>query len=188
MRRKTSRIAGLVSQILAVVLFAGQPAVAEPAPARGREQAASESPAIPTPAVLLMLIRTTLVALNQANFTGNYTVLHSLGTPHLQATSSPADLGIAFQNLREQRLDLSPVLVLPPELSQPPSITQDGALRLTGLFRTRPVEITFVAVFRPVAGIWRIEGLSVNSQASPPPAPLKPIANVVAKSVSRTAR
>ena len=78
---------------------------------------------VPTPDVLLMLVRTTLVALNQANFTGNYSVLHDLGTPHLQATNSQAQLGIAFTNLREQKLDLSRVLLLSPDLTEPPSIT-----------------------------------------------------------------
>jgi hypothetical protein len=187
MHERTSRIAGLVGLILAAVVLAGEPAAAEPASPRGQEQAASQSPAVLTPAVLLMLIRTTLVALNQANFTGNYTVLHGLGTPQLQAMSSPADLGTAFQNLREQRLDLSPVLVVSPELTKPPLVTQDGALRLTGVFRTQPVQITFVAVFRPVAGIWRVEGLSVNSQPAPPLPPLKPIANA-AKLPPRSAR
>jgi hypothetical protein len=122
---------------------------------------------VPTPDVLLMLVRTTLVALNQANFTGNYSVLHDLGTPQLQATTSQAQLGIAFTNLREQKLDLSRVLLLSPDLTEPPSIYSDGTLRLAGVFPTSPVQITFVMAFRPVAGIWRIEGLSVRTL--PPP-------------------
>ena len=111
---------------------------------------------MPPPDVLLMLVRTTLVALNQANFTGNYSVLHDLGTPQLQAAHSQAQLGIAFTNLREQKLDLSRVLLLSPELTEPPSITSDGTLRLAGVFPTRPVQISFV---------WR-SGLSLAFGAS----------------------
>ena len=122
---------------------------------------------VPTPDVLLMLVRTTLVALNQANFTGNYSVLHDLGTPHLQATHSQAQLGIAFTNLREQKLDLSRVLLLSPDLTEPASVTSDGTLRLAGVFRTSPVQITFAMAFRPIAGIWRIEGLSVSTLPAP---------------------
>ncbi len=122
---------------------------------------------VPTPDVLLMLVRTTLVALNQANFTGNYSVLHDLGTPHLQATNSQAQLGIAFTNLREQKLDLSRVLLLSPDLTEPPSITGDGTLRLAGVYPTSPVQITFVMTFRPIAGVWRIEGLSVATLPAP---------------------
>ncbi|MEX2032293.1 MAG: hypothetical protein WEA81_05445 [Dehalococcoidia bacterium] len=121
----------------------------------------------PTPDVLLMLVRTALVALNQANFTGNYSVLRDLGTPQLQASHSQAQLGIAFTNLREQRLDLSRVLLLAPELTEPPSVANDGTLRLAGVFPTSPVQISFAMAFRPVAGVWRIEGLSVRTL--PPP-------------------
>jgi hypothetical protein len=133
-------------------------------PARAEEVSA------PTPDVLLMLVRTTLVALNQANFTGNYAVLHALGTPRLQAMSSPVQLGIAFTNLREQRIDLSRVLLLAPELTEPPNIAPDGTLRLVGVFRTSPVQVAFVTVFKPVAGIWRIDGLSVRTLPAPAPA------------------
>ena len=35
--------------------------------------------AIPSPEELLALIRTTIIALNQANMTGNYTVLRDIG-------------------------------------------------------------------------------------------------------------
>ena len=41
-----------------------------------------------------MLIRTTLLALNQAVQTGNFTVLRDLGSPDLQSANSPAQLGI----------------------------------------------------------------------------------------------
>lgn len=130
--------------------------------------------AVPAPAVLLMLVRTTLIALNQANFTGNYGVLHALGTPRLQTSVSPVELGIAFTDLREQRLDLSPVLLLSPELSEPPSLAPDGTLRLAGIFNTTPVHIAFVTVFKPVAGIWRIEGLSVRALPVSAPAQAGP--------------
>src|SRR5262249_28856242 len=106
-----------------------------------------------------MLVRATLVALNQANFTGNYSVLRDLGTPQLQAANSQAKLAIAFTNLREQHLDLSRVLLLSPDLTEPPSVASDGALRLVGLYRTSPVQISFAMVFRPLDGIWRIDGL-----------------------------
>lgn len=144
-------------------------------PVAGPEEGARPTPlSVPPPDVLLMLVRTTLVALNQANFTGNYTVLHGLGTPQLQARNSPAQLGIAFTNLRDQKLDLSPILVLTPELTKPPSLSQDSTLRLEGVFRTTPVQISFVTVFRPVTGIWRVEDLSVSAIPVPVQAALTP--------------
>ncbi len=118
--------------------------------------------AVPTAEVLLILVRNSIAALNQANFTGNYTVLRDLGSPSLQKTSA-AELGIAFANLRQQGVDLSPVLILTPALTEQPAIAADGALRLAGHFPTRPLQINFVMTFQPVDGIWRLHGLSVNT-------------------------
>ena len=141
------------------------------APKLPPSRAAAPKPAlsVPAPEVLLMLVRTTLVALNQANFTGNYTVLHGLGSPQLQARNSPADLGNAFAGLRAQNIDLSPVLVLTPQLTEQPGFTRDGALRLVGFFPSKPLQIQFVMNFLPVGDRWRIDGLSVSAVAATPP-------------------
>src|SRR5262249_39993862 len=129
-----------------------------PKPDAAPKAAAQAQPphlAVPRAEELLMLIRTTLVALNQANFTGNYTVLQDLGTPGLQASNSSASLGNAFTDLRNRRIDLSPVVILSPELTENPSITPDGKLRLVGSFPTKPTRIDFVMVFQPVGRTWR---------------------------------
>lgn len=152
---------------------------ASPAPAAKEAQKAPsvsaqikpQALAVPRPEVLLMLMRTTLIALNQANFTGNYTVLHGLGTPALQAKNSSAQLGIAFTSLRNEGLDLSPVLVLSPELTESPTISPEGVLRLAGFFPTKPQRTSFVMVFQPVAGKWLLDGLSVTTSRPPNDAP-----------------
>jgi hypothetical protein len=68
------------------------------------------------------------------------------------------------------------VLVLSPELTEPASIAPDGTLRLVGVFRTSPVQISFVTLFKPVEGIWRIEGLSVQTLSAPAPVAAAPTA------------
>lgn len=158
---------------------AAQPSSAgKPAPAKAAPPGA-QTISVPPPEVLLMLVRTTLVALNQANFTGNYTVLHGLGSPQLQAKATPADLGNAFAGLRGQNIDMSPVLVLTPQLTEKAGFTPDGALRLVGFFPSKPLQIQFVMNFLPVNDRWRIDGLSVSAvpapqAAAPAPAPAKP--------------
>lgn len=122
-----------------------------------------------------MLVRTTLVALNQANYTGNYSVLHGLGTPALQAKHSPGQLSAAFANLRNQNVDMSPVLVLSPELTENPTISPQSALRLVGFVPSRPLQINFAMIFLPLDNRWRIDGLSVSTvqmvaQVQPPTA------------------
>ncbi len=126
--------------------------------------------AVPSPQVLLLLIRTALIALNQAAQTGNFTVLHDLGAPAFQAADSPARLGVIFADLINRRIDLSPVAVVTPELKQPPLITQDSVLHLAGHFPTQALRIEFEMAFQPVNGNWRLLALGV--QAVPAVEPL----------------
>ena len=114
-----------------------------------------------------MLVRTTLVALNQANFTGNYAVLQGLGSPALQAKNSPAQLAIAFSYLRNQNTDISPVIVLTPELTESPLITPEGVPRLAGFFPSKPLQIKFVMHFQPVGGRCGLDALSVSTVTVP---------------------
>jgi hypothetical protein len=76
-------------------------------------------------------------------------------------------LGIAFTELREKHLDLSPVLLISPQLTEAPQLAPDGALRLAGVFKTAPEQISFATIFKPVGGVWRIEALSVQAVAVP---------------------
>ena len=133
-------------------------------------QPAATSPtlAVPPPEVLLVLIRTTLIALNQAVYTGNFTVLRDLGSPAFQAANSPAQLGVIFASLRNRNIDLSPVVAVTPEVSEPPQITQDQMLRLVGYFPTKPLQVQFQLLFQPVNGQWRLFGMAVDAVAAPP--------------------
>ena len=151
-----------------------QPATTSPTPApppaspANQPAAASPTPAVPPPEVLLVLIRTTLVALNQAVYTGNFTVLRDLGSPAFQAANSPAQLGVIFASLRNRNIDLSPVVAVTPEVSEPPQITQDQMLRLVGYFPTKPLQVQFQLLFQPVNGQWRLFGMAVDAVAAPP--------------------
>lgn len=71
---------------------------------------------------LLFLVRSTLMALHQANETGNYSVLREISAPSFQAANNQARLAEIFANLRAQKLDLSAVSILEPELTSVPSV------------------------------------------------------------------
>src|SRR3954451_23191219 len=65
---------------------------------------------------VLILIRSTLIALDQGNKTGNYTVLRDLRAPGFQANTA-ARLAEIFATQRKDNIDLSGVAVLDPQLS-----------------------------------------------------------------------
>jgi hypothetical protein len=155
------------------------PKQAAPAP----KQAAPAQPQAPKPAQIdrngvLILIRTTLLALDQANKTGNYTVLRDLGAPQFQANSA-ARLAEIFVQQRRDNVDLSGVAVIDPQLTLLPQIEANGMMRMAGFFPSVPTQVNFELAFAPVDGRWRLFGLSVSfGQAAPaapqPPAPAVP--------------
>jgi len=157
--RRVKRLAGLCIVLAFALLSHTLPVNAQTATAG--------APQVPSPSKLSLLIRTTLVALNQANQTGNYTVLRDLAAPDFQRTNNPARLGEIFSTLRKRDLDLSPILLFQPKLRQQPSITENGFLRLVGFFETEPERVSFEMLFQPLGGDWRLFGLAVD--VAPPP-------------------
>ena len=140
---------------------------------------------------VLILIRETLIALDQANKTGNYTVLRDLGSPAFQANTS-AKLAEIFAPERRDNLDLSGVAVLEPQLSLLPQIEANGLLHMTGFFPSAPQQVNFDVAFAPVNGQWKLFGISVGlahtgpSAPEPPPPPAqKPKAGEPAKTTPK---
>ena len=146
----------------------------------------AETPAVaPKPAQIdrngvMILIRSSLLALDHANKTGNYTVLRDIGAPGFQANSA-AKLGEIFAKLRNDNLDLSGVAVIDPQLSLLPQIEANGLMHMAGFFPSVPTQVNFDLAFAPVSGQWRLFGISVSIGQSAPAAPEPPSPPVAQK-------
>jgi hypothetical protein len=116
----------------------------------------------------LYLIRSTLLTLNDANRSGNYSVLRDLAAPDFQARNSAADLALSFSDLRRRNFDLFAAAIAAPQLTAAPALDPKKMLRLTGLFPTRPLQINFDLLFQNVGGQWRLFGISVATPQAPP--------------------
>lgn len=129
---------------------------------------------------VLILVRSTLLALDHANKTGVYVVLRDLGSPQFQ-TNTAARLSEIFAGQRRDKLDLSAVAALDPQLTTPPQIDANGMLRLAGFFPAGPQQLNFDLTFAPVDGQWRLFAISAGLGQSvaagqapqPRPAPKK---------------
>lgn len=133
---------------------------------------------LPSAEETLILIRTTLLTLNDAMRTGNFTVLRDVASPRFQAKISAAELGTAFAHLVKRQVDLSAAAILTPQLSIAPRLAKEGLL-LQGHLPSKPLQIDFQLLFTRVDTTWRIEGLTVAVQnvgttagAPAPPEPL----------------
>ncbi len=151
----------------------GRPAAASAAPKPGEMQMSAVT--------LTVIIKDAIIALNQANATGNYSVLRDMGTPVLRESFDQTALAAAFVNLRARKIDLSPAYFLSPNLTKKPELNKDNELVLVGLFPTQPLQIQFELRFMQLDGRWRLAGIAVDAvppsasqasaAASAPPAP-----------------
>src|SRR5215510_6136236 len=173
------------------VLLAGADAFAQTPPAKAEPPAKKWAPpaiapksaapaqprvAMPDADKILLLVRSTLLTLNDALQTGNFTVLRDMGAPGFRDANSAGKLAQIFAPLASQGVDLSAVTVLAPQLTAMPTIDpQRQMLHLKGYFPGEPLQVNFEILYESVAGRWRVFGLSVNAvpptPAAAPPAP-----------------
>jgi hypothetical protein len=167
---------GIASSVLPVAQ-AQAPKAAPPTQAPVPKQQPAPPPA-PKPAQIdrngvLILVRETLIALDQANKTGNYTVLRDLGSPEFQVNSA-ARLAEIFAQHRKDNIDLSGVAVIEPQLTLLPQIEGNGLMHMAGFFPSVPTQVNFELMFAPMGGRWRLFGLSVSFGQAAPAAPQAP--------------
>jgi hypothetical protein len=126
----------------------------------------------------LILVRTTLVALQQANQTGNYGVLYGISAPGFQNVNSPQRLSQIFGNLRSKGFDFSGVVVLEPQFTILPEVYENGVMRMGGFFPSVPMQVYFDLQFFPVQGQWKLLAIGVNVgspiSAAPPVTDVRP--------------
>ena len=173
---KMKKTKGLGLRLLVVVLIVLNFAAAAPAfqtrPSQPAPVAGQRSPTQgATPPVgaeqALYLVRSSLMTLNDANRSGNYTVVRDLASPDFQARNSAADLSIIFTDLRRRNLDLFAVALLNPTLDKAPALDANGRLKLAGYFPTKPLLIRFDLTFQLSNGQWKLYGISVSTPAAP---------------------
>ncbi|RUZ70771.1 hypothetical protein EN947_29730 [Mesorhizobium sp. M7A.F.Ca.US.003.02.2.1] len=168
------RVPAMLLAALSVLAIA-QPTVAQSQEQQPKKTQRTARPAEPKPANIdrngvLILVRTSLLALDQANKTGNYTVLRDLGAPGFQANTA-AKLGEIFAPQRQQALDLGGVAVLEPQLTLLPQIEPSGMLHMAGFFPSVPMQVNFELLFAPHERQWKLFGISVTLSNSAPEAP-----------------
>ncbi|BAL74366.1 hypothetical protein [Bradyrhizobium cosmicum] len=170
--------AGLGLLVLGLLILGAVTTSAQQTPQQPHQAAPPQPQAAAKPANIdrngvLMLIRSTLLALDHANKTGNYTVLRDLGAPGFQVNTA-AKLAEIFAKQRGDKLDISGVAVIDPQLSLLPQIEPNGLLHMAGFFPSVPSQVNFELLFAPVEGQWRVIGVSLSVGQSWPIAPPAP--------------
>lgn len=132
-----------------------------PRPSGAAQLALPQPVQIPPPEILITLVRTTLLSLNDANLTGNYTVLHQLSSPKAQKRTTVQQLAAGFQSIRQQGTDMAIIAVANLRFVRRPVVTEQGFLRLNGEFDSSP-RITFDLFYQLVGEEWRPYAIGVG--------------------------
>jgi hypothetical protein len=148
-------------------------------------------------------VRSILSTLNDANRSGNYSVLRDLAASEFKDEHSLDDLARMFAPLRESGTELSFVNRTAPELNSSALIDSYGSMKLEGRFRGPSEDIEFAMTFVEHEGRWRLRTLDVSkvsqrsayikSVPAPNPPPASPAVpsltkqgNVVVRSIPMT--
>jgi hypothetical protein len=157
---------------VAAVLFVAicGPAAAQTSATAAGDDTRAAQEVMPDAEKIVLLVRNTLITLNDALQTGNFTVLRDIGAPGFREANSASRLSQAFSSINAEQIDLSAVAVITPQLLQAPHLDREkGMLHLRGYFPGKPVQINFDLLYQVVDGRWRLFGLSVQPSPSKPP-------------------
>jgi hypothetical protein len=158
--RRTSATALTILALLAITGDANsaQPRGTQPMPTGVLP---TRMPVVPQPAVVLALVRYTMLAVDQANKSGNYTVLRDIGGPDFHDSNDAARLAQIFAPIRTQGIDMLAIAVIEPQYKEPPRLTAKRMLYVAGRFAMTPRSVNFELLFEVVRGQWRLYGISI---------------------------
>ena len=148
---------GLRLKLLTVV---GLVALSSALPRIGAGPVAAQG--VPSAETTEILVKRTLLTFNDANRTGEYSVLHASGSETLRRQLTPEALKQSFKSFFDQGVDIASIVRLPIVLAQPAAIDKDGVLNVNGHFDARPNKVAFQLRFTPAEGDWRWIGLTVD--------------------------
>ncbi|CAN0359618.1 unnamed protein product, partial [Phaeothamnion confervicola] len=163
----------LARAICGALLLAGLPVLPHSGCAGDKDKAVQgtapgkPAPVLPDPDKIVLLVRTTLLTVNDAVQTGNYTVLRDKAAPSFRDGTTGASLAQSLTSLQQQRIDLSAVSIIAPQLTEVPLLDGDSRLKLKGYFPGQPIGIAFDLTFEAVQGNWRLFALSIGLAKTP---------------------
>ncbi|MGE0023315.1 MAG: hypothetical protein AB7S70_06770 [Hyphomicrobium sp.] len=126
-----------------------------------------ESGAAPNRAEAVRLIRSTLDAINDANVTANYSVLHGLGSPEFQSAYPVATLAQQLGGMRDRHLDLGIAVSLEPIITNAAFNVSGNIVQLVGYFPTAPARLTFRLSYKYVDSRWALHGFDLGLDKAP---------------------
>jgi opacity protein-like surface antigen len=109
-----------------------------------------------------ILIKATLLTFNDANVTGNYTVLHAKLSKPFRDQFSPEKLKAVFKEFADKHIDFDLIAAKPPVSSEEAVVNDQGVLKLYGYFDTKPSRLNYQLEFIRSDGDWKAIKINVD--------------------------
>lgn len=117
---------------------------------------------VPSDRVLETLVKSSLLTLNDANVTGNYSVLHAKLSKPFRQQFSPEKLKETFREFSRGNADFDIIAAMQPAYDPAPVVDGDGKLVVKGSFPTEPSRLLFELEFIPSDGEWKLIRIHVK--------------------------
>ena len=121
---------------------------------------------VPNATMQEILVKTSLLTFNDANVTGNYTVLHAKLSNPFRDQITPEKLKQSFKSFADQHVDFDLIAAKPIVPTSEAKINSSGVLMLRGYFDTTPSRVTYELDFLRSEGEWKL--ISINVKVRPP--------------------
>ena len=111
-----------------------------------------------------VLIRSTLSTFNDANMTGDYSVLLAKSAPQFQSQFTAEKLASSFEQFRKNQLYFEDVVTADYDSSEKAKLDGDGALVLAGVFKTDEMTVKYKLRFAATNKVWKVIGIDVDAK------------------------
>ena len=122
---------------------------------------------LPTERGLEALVKSSLLTFNDANVTGNYTVLHAKLSKPFRDQFPPEKLKQTFKSFADKDIDIDVIAAMKPSYDPAPMIDDNGKLIVKGSFPTEPARVIFELDFIPSDGEWKLIRIHVQTKDAP---------------------
>lgn len=123
--------------------------------------APAQAATLPTDNEQEILVKTTLMTFNDANLTGNYSILHAKAAKLFRDQLTVEKLAASFKVFRDKKVNLASIVADEIESSKAP-VLDKGVLTLKGRFKDDEKKIRFDLQFVDEGGAWKLVGINVN--------------------------
>jgi hypothetical protein len=118
--------------------------------------------ALPTAVQQEVLVKTTLLTFNDANVTGNYTVLNARLSRPFRDQFDADKLKASFKDFSDRHINFDVIAAKPVIPTGDAQIDSDGVLQLRGYFDTTPKKVKYELKFIRSEGEWKASGIKVD--------------------------